>query len=225
MIMQEGRTSSQQSLEQNYDAERQLGEQLQQFDLWEKLVDQSPHSLEFEDYPEWLTLMRQAERVMAREPQSEHSLSLLGRCWALSEEGETCAEWARQHLQESHVREMVWHLATDVEPYTRWQACAVLGDLPILDNQTMRVLEKGLTDEDAYVRRRAFLALLRHNGGIDVQPYFRQMLTDEDSYNRYVAVRQALPANADALQSLIQSAADDPAVARLIEFDAPIERD
>lgn len=211
MIMQEGRTSSRPGRE----AERKLKKRLQQFDLWAASADRS--SAGWEGYfPHWLELVREAEEVMAGEHQSDLALSLLGRCWALSEEDETCADWARGHLQDAHIRELVRRLTASAERRTRWQACDVLGDLPALDARTQDALEAGIADEDPYVRRRAFLALLRHNGGVDIQPYFRQMLSDPDSYNRYVAVREALPVGTEALQGLIQAAAQDPAVALLI---------
>jgi len=66
----------------------------------------------------------------------------------------------------------------------------------------------------------AFLALTCHLGSIDPQPYVKQMLSDLDSYNRYVAVSrydpQFIPA---ALQDQIQAVAQDPEVARLLAGD------
>ena len=145
------------------------------------------------------------------------ALFLLGRCWSLSEEDEDCADWAREHLQREHVREMVRRLAGSADPRTRWQTCDVLGNLLSLDAATLRVLETALEDSHAYVRRRAFLALTRHVGGVDPQPYVRRMLLDTDSYNRYVAVQTYYPdAVPEALQAQVNAAAQDPTVVRLL---------
>ena len=213
MITQEGRTSSQQSLE----AERHLEDRLQQFDLWASQTDQSDDGWEGR-FSLLQELEREAEQVMAEVDQSEHALFLLGRCWAITEEDETCADWAREHLQEEYVRVMVRRLVSDADPRTRWQACDVLGNLLVLDAATLAVLEGALGDDkDPYVRRRAFSALTRHLGGVDSQPYVTQMLSDQDSYNRYVAVEHYDPRFApEALQDQIEAAAQDPEVARLL---------
>jgi len=214
-MITQGRTSSPPTRE----AERWLGKRLTQFDLWAITADRTEDGWE-SDFPEWRELMQEAEQVMAAGTQDSSSLLLLGRCWAISEEDETCADWAREHMKESPVRAMVCRLAFCADPRTRWQACAVLGSYFPLDGEAVRVLENCFTDEDSYVRRRAFLALENH-GGIDRQPYLRQMLSDEDAYNRYVAVRQAGGHdNGDGpLADRVQTAALDPAVTSLLAAD------
>lgn len=201
------------------EAERQLEKRLEQFDLWS--VSEAYTDDDWEaNFPDWPGLIWEAETVMAQETQSRQGLVLISRCWAISEEDETCADWARQHLQQEHVRQMVRQLTGSAESRTRWQACDVLGSLLVLDAATLTVLETALEDQDTYVRRRAFLALTCHLGGIDPQPYVRQMLSDVDSYNRYVAVNrydpQSIPA---ALQDQIHAAAQDLEVARLLAGD------
>lgn len=177
MITQEGRTSSQHDRE----AERQLEKRLQQFDAWAVSADRSDDGWEGY-FPQWMEMMREAEQVMAGEHQGERILSLLGRCWALSEEDETCADWARDHLQDHRVQEMVRRLASDADPNTQWQAYDVLGSLPSLDDGMRAALEAGMANENSYVRRRAFLVLLRHPE-IDARPYIVQMLADADVFN------------------------------------------
>lgn len=211
--MQAGRISSQQDL----DAEQQLEDRLRRFDLWADTADRSDVCWEYA-YPEWPKLASKAEQVMAEAHQSEHSLFLLGRCWALSEEGEECTDWAREHVQDNHVRETILRLTVSADPRTRWQACDVLGDLPTLDADTVKALEAGAMDDDAYVRRRAFLALRRHGEEIDVQPYIKQMLLDADAYNRYVAVKEGRRRNIRALQSQMDAAAQDPEVASRLDY-------
>ena len=210
MITQEGRTSSRLGRE----AERGLENLLQQFDLWAASADQSDDGWE-SDFPQWPELIRDAERAMAGEAQSEHVLSLIGRCWSLSHEDETCADWARRQVQDVRVQELVRRLADDDDATTRWQACDVLGDQAVLDDVTRVALEKGMTDENAYVRRRAFLSLLRHREG-DVQPYVLRMLADASSYNRYVGVKVVTNDSATLLRDQAQAAAQDPDVASLL---------
>lgn len=194
MTMQAEHTSSGLDLE----AERRLEELLQQFDPWAASADRSEAGWE-SDFPQWPELIRDAEMVMAGEHQSEAALSLLGRCWALSEEAETCADWARDHLQDAHVRELVRRLAGHADLDTRWQACDVLGSLEVLDDATRAALEKGMTDANAYVRRRAFLSLLRHREA-DIQPYILRMLADVDSYNRRIAAEEVTEADTALLR-------------------------
>lgn len=212
MITQQGHTLSQLAREAGGPLERLL----QEFDSWAASADHSDDGWEGR-FPLWRELNRDAEQVMAEPSQNERSLFLLGRCWAITEEDETCADWAREHLHEEHVRVMVRHLAVSGETRTRWQACAVLGDLLVLDVTTLKVLEAAFEDEDPYVRRRAFLALTSHLGAVNPQPYVRQMLLDTDSYNRYVAVRRYDPSFIpEAVRDQIEAAAQDPEVARLL---------
>ena len=212
MIVQTERPSFQPALE----AERHVEALLTEFDRWAASADRQEDGWE-SDFPQWRELMRQAEQLMAQEHQSPATLFLLGHCWSLSEEDEDCADWAREHLQREHVREMVRRLAGSADPRTRWQTCDVLGNLLFLDAATLKVLETALEDNDAYVRRRAFLALTRHVGGVDPQPYVRRMLLDTDSYNRYVAVQTYYPdAVPEALQAQVDAAAQDPTVVRLL---------
>jgi hypothetical protein len=189
MIMQEGRISSQ----PGHEAERQLERRLEQFDLWAATAERFEDGWQ-SDFPQWPELIRESEQVMAGVKQSEHALFLLGRCWAISEEDEDCADWARDHLAEGHVRELVRRLAGSAERDTRWQAYDVLGDVPVLDAQTLGALGAGIADEDPYVRRRAFLALRRHPE-IDARPYVVQMLADTDSHNRSVAAQKTADRN------------------------------
>lgn len=209
MITQTERTSSRPGREST----RQVEEQLRQFDQW---AVSARRSSDWEtDFPLWPELIHAAEEAMAQTPESVSLLPLLERCWALSHEAEECADWARQHLQSAAVRQLVQRLTGSADPQTRWQAYDVLGDLSVLDTSTRAALETGLTDEDAYVRRRAFLALRRH-AEIEMRPIFASMLADADAYNRYVAVKEARKDNDPALQPLVQAASQDPEVASLL---------
>lgn len=214
MITQEGRTSSQQNLEPERQFEsllQQFESLLQQFDLWSATADCSDAGWE-SDFPQWKELIRDAEQVMSQNYQSEHALFPLDRCWAISNECEECAYWAREHLQEKHVGKLVERLTASAYSDTRWQAYDVLGDLLAFSDKVRPVLEAGMADENPYVRRRAFLPLLRHFEDA-AAPYLLRMLADEDSYNRYVAVKEGRRRNIRALQSQMDAAAQDPKVA------------
>ncbi len=210
MITQTERTSSR----QDHERKRQLEERLRQFDRWALSADRSNSDWET-DFPHWSELIHAAMEAMAREPENVSLLPLLERCWSLSNEGEECADWARQHLGSATVRQLVERLTGSVDGAVRWQAYDVLGDLPTLDADAQALLENGLTDEDAYVRRRVFLALRRH-GEIELRPYFARMLADADAYNRYVAVKEAQKDNDPALLPLVQAASQDAEVAALL---------
>lgn len=209
MITQEGRISSPPARE----AVRELEERLKQFDLWAATADRAEDGWE-SDFPEWGELIQVAEQVMAVETQDSHTLLLLGRCWAISEEGETCADWAREHIQKPNVQEIVRRLTESVFPDTRWQAYDVFRDLKPLDTRTQTLLESGMEDEDPYVRRRAFLVLFDHSE-IDRADYIARMLNDTDSYNRSIAAKQGKHLGVAKVEQEIRSALQDPEVAFL----------
>lgn len=189
---------------------------LQQFDVWAASADHSDDGWEY-DFPQWKDLIQDAEQVMTQDYQSEHVLFLLERCWAISREGEDCAYWAREHLREEHVERLVERLTASADSDTRWQAYDVLGDLLASSDKVRPVLEAGMADENPYVRRRAFGPLLRWSKD-DAAPYLLQMLTDEDVYNRYVAVKEGRRQNIGALQSQMDAAAQDPEVASHLDY-------
>ncbi len=212
MITQQERTSSPPAR----DAERRLQARLEQFDVWANTADKRDSDWE-SDFPKWRELTQEAEKLMAQEHPSEHTLLLLGRCWSITNEGEDCAFWAREHIQEPHVQELVRSLTESVHSDTRWQAYDVFRDLHPLDARTQALLELGTKDGDPYVRRRASLALFQHPD-IDHADYVRRMLNDADSYNRYVGVKEAKLLGAKALQDQVQAALQDPAVAEWYEY-------
>ncbi len=212
MITQEGRTSSPPAR----DTERRLQARLEQFDLWANTADKRESDWE-SDFPEWREIVLEAVQVMAQEHPSKHALLLLGRCWAITEECEDCAYWARENIQKPHVQELVRHLTESVHSDTRWQAYDVFRDLHPLDVRTQALLELGTKDEDPYVRRRAFLALL-HHPDIDHADCVSRMLTDADSYNRYVAVKEANLLGAETLQDQVRAALQDPPVAEWYKY-------
>ena len=196
------------------DAELRLEERLEQFDLWAITADKAEDGWE-SGFPKWHELAQEAEHLMAQEHPTKRALLLLGRCWAIAQEDETFADWAREHIHEPHVQELVRGLTESVHPDTRWQAYDVFRDLHPLDVRTQALLELGTEDEDPYVRRRAFLVLF-HHPEIDHAGYVRRMLNDTDSYNQYVGVKEAKHLGVAAeVEAEMQSALKDPEVAFL----------
>ena len=212
MIVQTERTLSQPALE----AERHVEALLTEFDHWASSADRRDDGWE-SDFPQWRELMQQAEQLMAQEHQNPATLFLLGRCWSLSEEDEVCAYWAREHIREGHVRDLVFHLTRSADLEVRWQAYDVLNDLQILDSETQDVLEAGTKDKNPYVRRRAFLVLFNHPE-VDVRLYIERMLMDADAYNCYVAVTEGKRLMGAVLHDQIQAALQDPEVAFLFSL-------
>lgn len=159
---------------------------LQQFAEWTVHEDQSETGWESE-FPGWLPLLHEADKLIQQVPLSQKELDQIAECWRISDETEDCADFARRHLQQEPVRQAVAQLTGYADEDVRWQAYDALGYVSVLDADTQRVLEKGLADENSYVRRRAFLALTKHPS-VKMNEYFLQMMHDPSSYNRYVAV-------------------------------------
>lgn len=191
-------------------------ELLTRFDQWATSADRRDDGWEG-DFPHWRELMRQAEQIMAQEHLSERALAALDRCWARSHEDEECAYWAREHIDDKNVRNVIFRLTASANPDTRWQAYDVLGGLLPHDSGIQRILEVGMADENSYVRRRAFLPLLSQLEDAAV-PHLLRMLADEDSYNRYIAVKEGRQRHIKALQSHIDAAAQDPEVASHLDY-------
>ena len=212
MTVQTERTLSQPALE----VERHIEALLTEFDRWAASADRQDDGWE-SDFPQWQELMQQAEQIMAQKQPSEQALFLLSRCWSLSEEDEDCADWAREHIDDRHVRSIIFRLTASPDPNTQWQAYDALNDLQILDGETQDVLEAGTKNASPYVRRRAFLVLFNHSK-VDVQPYIEQMLMDADAYNRYVAVTEGKRLMGAVLQDQMQTALQDPEVAFLFSL-------
>jgi HEAT repeat protein len=86
-------------------------------------------------------------------------------CWAISEEGEELADYAKGHVEQC--REALRRLATSTHRDVRWQVYSVLG-VAGHRPEAERLLRAGLDDPDPYCRRRALLALARlapHDAG------------------------------------------------------------
>ena len=210
MMTQEGHTSSQHGLEIRWPLE----ERLRQFDSWAVSADRRNCDWQT-DFPQWSDLIHVAVEAMAGEPLNASLFPLLDRCWSLSSEAEECSDWARRHLNNTAVRQLVELLTGSTDPNTRWQAYDVLGDLPTLDASARALLEAGLKDDNSYVRRRSFLALLRHTEMVQ-SPYLLSMLKDADAYNRYVAVKEARKHEDPALRVPILDASRDVEVGALL---------
>lgn len=165
----------------------ELSEWLQRWAAWSGGADRAENGWQ-SDFPEWDVLLGACKRAM----MSENSLSQLediARCWALSEEDEELAEYARSRL--NSVAQIVAALSSHPDPDVRWQAIDVIGDSD--DGWAADVLRRGFTDEESYVRQRSFLAFARRRS-VDMA-LIDAVLRDESPHVRRVAWELALKTN------------------------------
>lgn len=172
------------------------------FDMWASHTSQADNDWET-SFPQWDMLIQSACQFMLTSSPTAESTHLLAHCRRITEETEDCAECAREFIDQKNVRDTVFLLTKDTDPYVRWQAYDALGYASNVDEALMNCLEFGTMDEDNYVRRRSFLALSKviqqkHVGLI------MKMLHDSDAYNRYVAVTKALEQKDANLKSEVE---------------------
>lgn len=147
---------------------------------WADAADQSENGWEA-DYPCWDELIDAAITTMTSDGIDEQLLQLVAACWAISNESEVLADYARDHLEECWP--VVVTVARSSFPNARWQAYDVL---PHAGERAEPVLREGLDDPDPYCRRRAILALARLHPA-DAAAIARRFTEDDDEYIRRAA--------------------------------------
>ncbi len=130
--------------------------------------------------------MQAAKLAMLDLFPSPSDLKLVEQCWAISEEGEDLADYARDHIEECWVA--LTSLSTSTDATVRWQVYAVLGSA---GSRAEGILRKGTEDTDAYCRRRALLSLAAIRPD-DLEQLLGISLQDEDAYVRQVATEIAI---------------------------------
>lgn len=142
---------------------------------WSETADQSEEGWQ-STYPQWDQLYQSAVTLMVQPDLAPEEIELLATCWAMSDEDEDFADYAKSHLEEC--LPAVICLADSPQPTTRWQVFEVLG---CAGGKGEQILRRGLKDPDAYCRRRALgsLARLRISDLADVAASFAE---DPDPY-------------------------------------------
>ncbi len=141
------------------------------------------------DYPAWDALMEAATAAMVRPSPTPEELEDIARCWAISEECERLADYAKDHIDRCW--ETLRYLVHSRYTEARWQAYEVLGRAGPQAEDLLRV---GLADPDAYCRRRALLSLARLRPA-DAKQLAARFLQDADPYMRQAAIAMVLATN------------------------------
>jgi hypothetical protein len=133
------------------------------------------------DFPAWQQLMQAAIEVLPHGPLDKTMLGDVELCWAISEESEDLADYAREHV------DICWpvllQLIRSDDAIVRWQVYDVLGHA---GPRAEALLRAGLDDPDAYGRRRAILALARLHPA-DASQIATRFANDDDPYIRLAA--------------------------------------
>ena len=135
-----------------------------------------------EFFPRWPLLLDSAQKTMMSGVRDKVTLNLLEKCWAISEESEELAEFARDHIGECI--DVVAQLADSELLDVRWQAYSVLSSAGDTGDA---ILRRSLDDPDLYCRRRAYLAIAEMRPA-DAFALAGRIINDEDPYMRLAAV-------------------------------------
>lgn len=127
------------------------------WDCWASGADKSENGWQ-SYYPRWGDLMSAAIAAMIQPAVSDEGFRDIEWCWAISEEDEELADYAKGHFEQCW--EVLHRLAESVHRDVRWQVYSVLG-VAGHRPEAERLLRSGLDDPDRYCRRRALLALAR----------------------------------------------------------------
>jgi HEAT repeat protein len=151
-----------------------------QWENWAKTASQDEDGWQA-DFPAWDQLIQAAIRAMQHDTFTAESLKDVERCWAISEEGEDLADFARQHLDACWP--VLQQLVHSPNASVRWQVYDVLGDA---GPRAEPLLRAGLEDPDSYAKRRAILALARLHPA-DAGRLATRFADDADPYIRLAA--------------------------------------
>ncbi|MBL8236686.1 MAG: hypothetical protein JNM66_04660 [Bryobacterales bacterium] len=110
------------------------------------------------DAPNWPKILRLAKDVLVEPDLQVEELALLEAVFSLSEEGECLADFLKERFAEVSTY-TIRRLVLSPNPKVRWQVYDSIMDR---DEFCVGLLERGLQDTVAYVRRRAFFRLLSH---------------------------------------------------------------
>jgi hypothetical protein len=163
---------------------RPLAQLRSDWERWAASIDHTEDGWE-SDFPAWPDLLQAAIAVMTAPSIDADDLRDLAFCWAISEEDESLAAYAAEHL--ARCWPAVTAMTQAAEPAVRWQAYSVLGAAGVRAEPYLR---SGLDDPDPYCRRRALLVLAVQNPD-DAADLAQRFLSDPDPYLRLAALEMA----------------------------------
>lgn len=156
-----------------------------EWENWAITADQNDDGWQ-EDYPEWRLLMDAAIYEMTQQFPNREDIQYIDKCWAISEEGEHLADYARTHIN------LCWDvlclLTESAYSSTRWQVYDVLS---CAGQKAENLLKKGLQDPDDYCKRRALISLARLYPN-DAKEIAGQFCRHEAPYIRQAAFEMAI---------------------------------
>lgn len=163
---------------------------------WKKWAKTANRSLEGwqSDYQKWELLMNAAKRAMTNPDISGDELRLLEFCWAISEETEDLADYAKDNIDQCW--EILSKLLESEDKDVRWQVYATLS---VAGHKAEDILKKGLNDVDPYCRRRALISLA-YVVPNDAKEIAEKFIYDDDPYIRQAAIEMVLASNAGDLR-------------------------
>ncbi len=123
---------------------------------------------------------------MTQQSLNRKAIQYIDKCWAISDEGEHLADYARTHI------DLCWDvlcLLTKSEySSTRWQVYDVLS---CAGQKAENLLKKGMQDPDDYCKRRALLSLVRLSPN-DAKEITNRFCQHQDPYIRQAAFEMAI---------------------------------
>lgn len=134
-------------------SENNVCEAVSKWQSWAKNADQLEDGWQ-SNYPEWPALMQVCEQSMKSENLDSKQLSAIEVCWKISEESEQLADFASKNVNTLYP--LLERLSHSKYPEVRWQVYSIL---PTAGKKSEGLIREGTSDTDAYVKRRALIAL------------------------------------------------------------------
>lgn len=159
----------------------QLEKALHEWQIWSLNADKFNDGWE-SSYPEWANLMALAQKNMLESNMSNESLSEIEQCWSISEEDETLSDYAKQNYDKCF--NLLLKLPESKDPKVRWQVYAALENG---GEKALKVLKKGLEDNDNYAKRRAIISFSKNNP-FDCDYIAGRFAESKDPYIRLAAI-------------------------------------
>lgn len=161
--------------------ENQLRKKLVDWEDWSLNEDKSEQGWE-SNYPFWSELMSLAKKLMTEKDVSKDALMNIEQCWSISEEDETLSDYAKQNYDKCF--NLLLKLSESKDPKVRWQVYAALENG---GEKALKVLKKGLEDNDNYAKRRAIISFSKNNP-FDCDDIAGRFAESEDPYIRLAAI-------------------------------------
>jgi HEAT repeat protein len=142
---------------------------------------------------------------MMRDDLSPETFAILAECWSISQEDEELLSFASDHLDSCW--STLQALAGSSLQGCRWQVYEALAGA---GQPAEGVLRQGLSDQDAYARRRALLSLAKLRPS-DAHDLARRFTKDPDPYMRQAAIEMVLVSADQAFQrNTLTALREDP---------------